>query len=117
MRVNKRQPDYGAISRQSIKRDFIAMKEQPQGEKPRQIEEKPKLNQDVRVIHISEKCYYAKYARYIVGKLFRVIELNEGSTNTGWYEFVYDADRKALNAAASWSDSKKRYMFERPQFK
>lgn len=82
-----------------------------------QIEKKPKINQDLRIIHISENCSYAQYARFVVGKLVRLIEPKGNNTTSGWYEFVFDDDRRALNAAAGWSDSKKMYLFERPKFK
>ena len=117
MRVNKRQPDYGAISRQSIKRDFQIELINAPGPKMPQIEKMPKINQDLRIIHINENCSYSKYARFIVGKLFRLVESNGANTTTGWFEFVFDQDRKALNAAAQWSDNKKKYFFERPKFK
>lgn len=117
MRVNKRQPDYGAISRQSIQRDFQPRKDcSPEFKKP-EIQQAPRINSDMRVIHINEICEYAKFARYIVGKLVRLVESRGAGTTTGWYVFVFDDDRKALNSAAGWSDSKTRYFLERPKFK
>ena len=117
MRVNKRQTDFGAISRQSIKRDFQTTITTPQREKAPEIEKKPKINQDLRVVHVSENCSYAKFSRFIVGKLVRLVDPKGNNTTSGWYEFVFDDDRKALNRTAGWSDSKKLYLFERPKFK
>ena len=117
MRMKKRQPDYWAISRQSIKWDFQTITTQAPEVKAPQIEKKPKINQDLRIIHISENCSYAKYSRFIVGKLVRLVEPKEGNTTSGWYEFVFDDDRRALNSAAGWSNRKTTYLFERPKFK
>lgn len=117
MRINRRQPDYGAISRQSIKRDFQTTTTKAPEVKAPQIEKKPKINQDLRIIHISENCSYAKYSRFIVGKLVRLVEPKGNNTTSGWYEFVFDDDRRALNSAAGWSDRKTNYLFERPKFK
>ena len=74
MRTKKRQPDYGAISRSSIKKDFQRVQRYPAEEKRPQIEELPKINAERRIIHISEVSGYAKFARCIVGKLVRLKE-------------------------------------------
>lgn len=74
MRTKKRTPDFGAISRSSIKKDFQRVQRYPAEEKRPQIEELPKINAERRIIHISEVSGYAKFARYIVGKLVRLKE-------------------------------------------
>lgn len=74
MRTKKRKPDYGAISRSSIKKDFQRVQRYPTEEKTPQIEELPKINAERRIIHISDVSGYAKFARYIVGKLVRLKE-------------------------------------------
>ena len=72
----------------------------------------------MRVSNINPICEYAKYARYFVGKLVRLInKKGAGGSTTGWYEFVHDEDRIALNQAAGWSDNKRMYLLERPKFK
>ena len=130
MRVNKK-PDYGAISKRSIKRDFyseeihIQKKKIPEKrnlpkitetEKAKKQEESP--DNPCRVASINPNCQYAKLARFFVGKLVRqVTKTGIGDSTTGWYEFVHDEDRKALNEAAGWSDRKNRYLLERPKFK
>ena len=117
MRTKKRKPDYGAISRSSIKKDFQRVQRYPTEGKTPQIEELPKINAERRIIHISDVSGYAKFARYIVGKLVRL----KGKANVGgnsWYcEFVHDDDRKTLNMAAGWSDNKKLYLLDGIKFK
>ena len=107
MRTKKRTPDFGAISRSSIKKDFQRVQRYPAEEKRPQIEEMPKINAERRIIHISEVSGYAKFARYIVGKLVRLKEKANVGGNSWYCEFVHDDDRKALNMAAGWSDNKK----------
>lgn len=112
MRTKKKQTDYGAISRSSIKKDFQRVQRYPTEEKTPQIEELPKINAERRIIHISEVSGYAKFARYIVGKLVRLKEKANVGGNSWYCEFVYDDDRKALNMAAGWSDNKKLYLLD-----
>lgn len=117
MRTKKRTPDFGAISRSSIKKDFQSVQRYPAEEKRPQIEELPKINAERRIIHISEVSGYAKFARYIVGKLVRLKEKANVGGNSWYCEFVYDDDRKALNMAAGWSDNKKLYLLDGIKFK
>ena len=84
MRTKKRQPDYGAISRSSIKKDFQRVQRYPTEGKTLQIEELPKINAERRIIHISDVSGYAKFARYIVGKLVRLKEKANVGGNS-WY--------------------------------
>lgn len=117
MRTRKRETDYGAISRSSVKRDFQMVQRYPAEEKRPQIEELPKINAERRIIHISEVSGYAKFARYIVGKLVRLKEKANVGGNSWYCEFVHDDDRKALNMAAGWSDNKKLYLLDGIKFK
>lgn len=116
MRVKKRQPDFGDISRRSIKKDFNRRKT-PEQKFKKDFQEAPRNGEAKRIIFVNETCSYAKYARFIVGKLVRCVESKGKGTTTGWYEFVHDDDRRALNAAAMWSNNKNRYFLERPKFK
>lgn len=116
MRTKKRTPDFRAISRSSIKKDF-QRERYPTEEKRPQIKELPKINTERRVIHISDVSGYAKFARYIVGKLVRLKEKANVGGNSWYCEFVHDDDRKALNMAAGWSDNKKMYLFDGVKFK
>lgn len=115
MRTKKRTPDYGAISRSSIKKDFQRVQTYPKEEKRREIEDLPKINAERRVIFVGGE--YSKYARYIVGKLVRLKEKSNVGGNSWYCEFVHDDDRKALNTAAGWSDKKREYLFEGLKFK
>lgn len=115
MRIKKRQPDYGAISRASIKRDFQRVQRYPEREKRREIENPPEINAEIRVLFVGENSGYYKLRSFIVGKLVRLIEQ---SSMGGWIcEFVHDDDRKAINAAAGWSDRKKQYLLDYVKFK
>lgn len=117
MRTKKRATDYGAISKSSIKRDFQRQQTYPTDKKCPEIEDLPQINAERRIIHISEMSAYAKYARYIVGKLVKLKEKANVGGNSWYCEFVHDDDRKALNMAASWSDNKKQYLFDGIKFK
>lgn len=115
MRTSKKQPDYGAISRASVKRDMKKVQIYPTEEKVPQIEKQPEINAERRIIFVNENSAYFRYRSYIVGKLVRLIER---SNMGGWRcSFVYDDDRKALNNAANWSDNKKEYIFDGIKFK
>ena len=78
---------------------------------------KSKINAERRVIHVSETSGYAKFARYIVGKLVRLKEKANIGGNSWYCEFVHDDDRRALNLAAGWSDNKREYLFDGVRFK
>lgn len=117
MRTKKRTTDFGAISRSSVKRDFQKVQTYPKEEKRPEIEDLPKINAERRIIHISETSGYAKFARFIVGKLVRLKSKSTIGGNSWNCEFVFDDDRKALNNAAGWSDRKKEYLFDGVKFK
>lgn len=124
---NKRKPDFEAISRRSVAKDFypeqihIFHKKVPEKRNLREInipKQEPEEGESKRVASINPICEYSKFARFFVGKLVRLIsKKGVGDSTTGWYEFVHDEDRKALNEAAGWSDNKKMYLLERPKFK
>ena len=132
MRVNKK-PDYGAISKRSIKKDFFSeeihiRKEKTQEKrnlqeitamkKVKQLEQYEAADIPCRISSINPGCQYAKFAKYFIGKLVKLVnKTGIGDSTTGWYEFVFDEDRKALNEAAGWSDRKNRYLLERPKLK
>lgn len=115
MRTKKRTPDFGAISRASIKRDFQRVQRYPKEKKRPQIENPPEINAERRVLFVGENSSYYKLRSFIVGKLVRLVQ--ESSVG-GWVcEFVHDDDRRAINNAAGWSDSKKQYLFDCVKFK
>ena len=115
MRIKKRQPDYGAISRRSIQNDFKRVQRYPERKKRPQIENLPEINAERRVLFVSENSSYYRYRSFFVGKLVRLIKQ---SNVGGWIvEFVHDDDRKAINHAAGWSDMKKEYLLDGVKFK
>lgn len=117
MRTKKRTPRFwGNFPVVNQKRLSESTKIPRRGKRP-QIEEMPKINAERRIIHISEVSGYAKFARYIVGKLVRLKEKANVGGNSWYCEFVHDDDRKALNMAAGWSDNKKLYLLDGIKFK
>lgn len=115
MRTKKRQPDYGAISRSSIKKDFQRVQRYPAEGKRPQIGNPPEINAERRVLFVGENSGYYKLRSFIVGKLVRLVQ----KSSVGGYvcEFVHDDDRKAINQAAGWSDNKKQYLLDCVKFK
>ena len=125
----KKKVDYGAISRRSVRQDFYSEEIHIPKEKTQQKRNFPEISnphiseeslfaKPARVNTINPACQYAKYARFFVGKLVQLVEKTGiGDSTTGWYEFVFEDDRKALNEAAGWSDAKTRYLLERPKLK
>lgn len=115
MRIKQRQPDFGAISRASIKRDFQRVQRYPEREKRREIANSPEINSERRIIFVGENSSYFKLRALLLGRHVRLVEQ---SSVGGWVcEFVRDDDRQALNAAAGWSESKDRYLFDNVKFK
>lgn len=115
MRVKKRIPDFCAISRRSIRRDFEYGKIYARGEKRREIANSPEINSERRIIFVGENSSYFKLRAFLLGRHVRLVEQ---SSVGGWVcEFVRDDDRQALNTAAGWSESKDRYLFDNVKFK
>lgn len=121
--MNKR-TDFGAISKRSIARDFFREKIYiPQkkvgntGNSEQITAPTPERGDVKRIALISQNCEYVRYSKYFIGKLMRLEErTGVGDSTTGWYSFVHDEDREALNHAAGWT-SKSKYLLERPKFK
>lgn len=104
MRFNRHR--YEDMSRSSIQRDF---------QRPQYLENcKPASNdKEKRVLCVGENSQYYRLRRYVEGRLVRIVSFSE----YGWEcEFVYDKDRKALNAAAGWDDRKKTYILDFTKF-
>lgn len=104
---------YKAIIDRSIKRDFKSDEMYNGIKKVPEIENIDKLTG--RIQRINPSCCYSLYARYFVGKIVKCVKRISGET--GYYEFIHDEDRKALNNAAGWSDLKTRYLLEKPIIK
>lgn len=117
MRTKKRDTDFLSVSRRSISLDFKTREMNTRDEKRPEIEKEVKINDEKRIIHISDRGEYARYARFIVGKLVRVLEQSNVGGSSYYCSFVHDSDRMALNGAAGWSNNKYRYLFEGVKFK
>lgn len=100
----KRMKDYSELVRRSIRKDFAKSNFKRNGRAPRT----PHPKNTRRVVELNDTSSYKKYRRLIVGRIVRVIE--SGYNGGYWVEFVRDTDREALNAAAGWSNDKRRYL-------
>lgn len=104
---------FGQASRQSMQKDLNRYGKKP--EKKIEVQQPPEVGAQRRIVQISEKSEYAKFSKYIVGN---VVKLIRKSMFGGWVcEFVFDEDRVKLNRAAGWSNSKKEYTFDGLKFK
>lgn len=105
-------PDFAEVSRRSIRKDFQNASFRTQGRqpRPRTQEQRPEPESNVkRVLALSDTSGYAKYKRFFVGKLVRILR---PAFSGGYYvEFVRDDDRKYLNANAGWND-KREYLLD-----
>lgn len=104
--MRTRKIDYAEVSRRSIKRDFQTIT-------TRAAVVQHKDSDVKRVLSISEYSAYAKYKRYIVGKLVRIVDKGEYGN---WVRFVNESDAKALNCIAGWSDAKRDYLLDGAKF-
>lgn len=112
MRVHRNKTTYAEDAQRSVKRDFKQYRARHM--RP-EVNEEPCANAQRRIVFVGENSSYYKYRSYIVGKLIRLVE--QGSFG-GWRcEFVHDDDRRALNSAAGWSDTKSQYIFDCVKFK
>lgn len=112
MRTRKKNTDFLAVSRRSIKRDF---KQYHEREKRPQIENSPEINSVRRIQFVCEHSSYFKLRSYLIGKLVRLVE--QSSIGSWYCEFVHEEDRKTINKAAGWSESKERYLLDGVRFK
>lgn len=113
----KPKTDYGDIARNSVKKDFSKNKSFPEKNAPDKKQMIIPPMDGARIAELSENCEYAKFAKLIVNRKVKLISRESEKSSTGYYEFCYDSDRKALNSAAGWSDKKTKYLFTRPKFK
>lgn len=106
--------DYKSVSVQSIQRDFQRYGKRNEKERTQPCAE-PQNNSVRRVQLVGENSIYYKNRHLIVGRLVRVVE--KGAFGGYVCEFVHEEDRKALNQANDWSDSKQQYLFDNIKFK
>lgn len=85
-------------------------------ERKKQSIQRPQENSRRRIAFVGEKSDYYRYKHLLVGKMVEVVRTSL-ITNGYVCRFVYDEDRKKLNAFAGWSDEKKEYMFNSIKFK
>lgn len=102
--------DFGEQVRRSIRRDFAKANFKRNGRAPRM----PHPKNTRRVLELKQDSTYGKFRRLIVGRLVRIVEAGFGGGC--WVEFVRDADRDALNAAAGWSKDKRLYLLDGVKF-
>lgn len=102
--------DYNELVRRSIRKDFAKANFKRNGRAPKT----PHPKNTKRVLAINEQCEYYRFRKYFVGRLVRIIE--PGYNGGFWVEFVRDADRDALNAAAGWTNDKRRYLLDGVKF-
>jgi hypothetical protein len=102
--------NYDDLIRRSIRKDFAKANYKRQRREPKT----PHSSNTRRVVELNDNSNYRQFRRYIVGRLVRIIE--SGYNGGYWVEFVRDADRNALNAAAGWSSGKTRYLLDGVKF-
>lgn len=100
---------YEDVSRRSIRKDFKNASFHTPGHEPRPRKQERQGSDVKRVMALSESSGYAKYKRFIVGKLVRI--LRPASTGGYYVEFVRDEDREYLNANAGWK-YKREYLLD-----
>ena len=95
------------IVRKSIRKDFAGAK----FKKPK----KPHAANTKRIVSVDDRSEYARWRKFLLGKIVHL----EYAAMAGagiWVSFVNDADRKALNRAAGWSDEKTMYLLNGVKF-
>lgn len=105
-------PDFAEVSRRSIRKDFKKASFRRQGREPRpriQEQEPEQASNIKRVLALSDTSTYAKYKRFFIGKLVRI--LRPAISGGNYVEFVRDDDRKFLNANTGWND-KREYLLD-----
>ena len=116
MRLKKRLPDFRAISRRSIKGDFMPARDNLSGTRNRETDNltlKPGTIR--RVVSVGEDSSYYKLRSHMAGKLVRLVKQ---SSVGGWVcEFVREENRQAINRAAGWSDAKTQYLLDCVKFR
>lgn len=101
--------DYNELVRRSIRRDFAKANFKRNARAPKT----PHPKNTKRVLAINEQCEYYRFRKYFVGRLVRIVD---NAISGVWVEFVRDADRDALNAAAGWSKDKRRFLLDGVKF-
>lgn len=101
--------DYNELVRRSIRRDFAKANFKRNARVPKT----PHPKNTKRVLSVNEQCEYYRFRKYFVGRLVRIVE---NAISGVWVEFVRDADRESLNAAAGWYGNKRKYLLQGAKF-
>lgn len=101
--------NYAEISRRSIRKDFQNASFRAQGRQPRPQQEKAAESNVKRVLAVSDTSGYAKYKRFFIGKLVRI--LRPAPFGGNYVEFVREQDAEYLNANAGWTN-KREYLLD-----
>lgn len=101
--------DYNELVRRSIRKDFAKANFKRNASAPKT----PHPKNTKRVLSVNERCEYYRLRKYFVGRLVRIVD---DAISGVWVEFVRDADRESLNAAAGWSGNKRKYLLQGAKF-
>lgn len=101
--------DWNELVRRSIRKDFAKANFKRNGRAPKT----PHPKNTKRVLSVNEQCEYYRFRKYFVGRLVRIVD---DAISGVWVEFVRDADRESLNAAAGWSGNKRKYLLQGAKF-
>lgn len=101
--------DYNELVRRSIRQDFAKANYKRNARAPKT----PHPKNTKRVLSVNEQCEYYRFRKYFVGRLVRIVD---NAISGVWVEFVRDADRECLNAAAGWSGNKRKYLLQGAKF-
>lgn len=104
MRTKGRE-DFGVVSRRSIQKELS---------EPKTLVKAPKSS---RINYLSSQCEYSRYSHLFVNKAVRLVESTSIFNSSGWYEFVYEEDRIAVNKMMGYSDKKRLYLLYKPVLK
>lgn len=101
--------NYAEVSRRSIRKDFQNASFRTQGRQPRPQQGQAAESNVKRVLAISDTSGYAKYKRFFIGKMVRI--LRPAPSGGNYVEFVRESDAKFLNANAGWAN-KREYLLD-----
>ena len=101
----KSKEDFGVVSRRSIQKELSQTKT---------LHKAPKAT---RIDYLSAGCEYVDYSYLFAGKAVKLVESTSIFNTSGWYEFVYDEDRQAVNKKLGYSDKKRLYLLYKPVLK
>ena len=99
--------NYEELIRKSIRKDFKRANFRRNERTPRSAKQESVR----RVSGLSDDSGYARFRRFIVGKLVRIVRPG-WSPGENWVSFIHEEDRKNLNRAAGYSDAKYEFLID-----